>query len=289
VKFAIGLYFYEVICRPLNYRPTYVNTHNDTVLYSVAVVLVAANAIYNRGLRSLLLALVCLPPLALAIVINNRRLAYVSLGACAVCLYLLLPPGRLKKRILMGALTASPILSIYVAIGKNAQAGIFGPAAKIWSLFSGEDRSAGTRDIENYNLVMTLKPFPFPLLGQGFGHEYNEISKADSIVEFFALYKYIAHNSVLWQWTLGGLFGFTAMWMLFALGVFFAARAFYFAKRAVDRVAAITCLAVIVAHEIQEWGDMGSQNWLGVFIFAAAIAMAGKLAVGVGAWQLKSR
>jgi len=285
VKFAIGLYFYEIVCRPLNHRPTYVNTHNDTVLYAVAVMLVGANALYNRGARSIVVAACCLPPLAMAIFINNRRLAFVSVAACLVVLYLLLPRGRLKKRILAVAGAGVPLLAAYVAIGRSATYGIFGPAAKIWSLMSGEDRSMGTRDIENYNLINTLKPFPTPIIGQGFGHEYNEISKADSIKEFFSLYKYIAHNSVLWQWTLGGLVGFTVMWMLFALGVFFAARAFNAATRPTDRVAAITCLAVIVAHEIQEWGDMGSQNWLGVFLFGAAMAVAGKLAVSVGAWE----
>ena len=58
-----------------------------------------------------------------------------------------------------------------------------------------------TRNIENYNLIMTLKSNP--ILGSGWGHEYEEVSVAYSIKEFFEQYRYIPHNSLV------GLVAFT--------------------------------------------------------------------------------
>ena len=281
-KAALGLYYYEVVCRPLGIRPAHVNTHGDTILYVTAMVVVLGAALHERSRRSLLLALCALPPLLVGTAINNRRLAYVSLAASMVAAFALLPRGPLKRKITLALLVIASLTPIYVAIGRSSNALIFMPAAKVMSLFSEQDSSAGSRDIENWNLVNTVKAAP--LLGQGFGHEYDEIIQADSITEFFSLYRYIPHNSVLWQWLLGGLVGFTLLWVPLVIGAYFAIRAYRHARQPDMRAAALTCLCVIVAHEIQQYGDMGSQYWMSTFMFPAALAMAGKLALKSGAW-----
>jgi hypothetical protein len=281
-KAAVGLYYYEVICRPLNVRPAHVNTHADTILYVVAVVVVLGNVLHERSRRSLLLALCALPPLLVGTAINNRRLAYVSLAASVVAAFAMLPAGRLKRKITVGLLVIAPLVPVYVAVGRSSNSLLFMPAAKVMSLFSEQDRSAGSRDIENWNVVNTVKAAP--LIGQGFGHEYHEINRADSITQFFSLYRYIPHNSVLWLWLLGGLFGFTLLWAPLVVGAYFAILAYRHARQPDARTAALTCLCVIIAHEIQQYGDMGSQYWMSAFMFPAALAMAGKLAVKGGAW-----
>src|SRR4029079_5260251 len=87
-----------------------------------------------------------------------------------------------KKTIVIGALALSPILALYVSIGKNSSSFVFAPAAMIHSALSGEYSSDITREIENYNLIVTLKENRF--LGPGFGHEYVEAVKADDISAF---------------------------------------------------------------------------------------------------------
>ena len=61
----------------------------------------------------------------------------------------------------------------------------------------------------------------------GFGHEY-EFSPNNPPVdlsEVFSNYRLIAHNGVLWIWSLGGVVGFTLLWMLYPLAGTMAIRA----------------------------------------------------------------
>ena len=159
---------------------------------------------------------------------------------------------------------------MYAAVGWNSNAGIFTPVHMLSTLFSREDASAGTRDIENFNLIATLRVHP--LQGWGFGHPYLELSKAYDISDKFALYRYIGHNSVLWLWSVGGLLGFWAIWMPLVLAVFFAARCLAFAKEPWIRAAALVALTVPITYMIQAYGDMGMQSWNGAFLVAATLA-----------------
>jgi hypothetical protein len=138
------------------------------------------------------------------------------------------------------------------------------------------------RDIENYNLILTWRKHL--VLGSGFGHEYDEFSKADSIKELFQLYRYVGHNSVLWLESVGGAVGFTAIWMLLALLAYFAARGHRFATAPVDRAAALAALSVAPIVGVQAQGDMGLTSWTAAFFLGAALAVASKLAVASGAF-----
>jgi hypothetical protein len=152
----------------------------------------------------------------------------------------------------------------------------------VLSVLQQKDASSATRDIENYNLLQTLKGNK--LLGSGWGHEYKEVSKAYDISKFFAQYKYIAHNNVLWLWTIGGPVGFTFIWLPLVLGFFFARRSYLFAASPMDRAAALAVLGVLVSFVIEAWGDMGTQSMNCTMLAAAAIAVSGKLATATGAW-----
>ncbi|MCK6591542.1 MAG: polymerase, partial [Polyangiaceae bacterium] len=100
----------------------------------------------------------------------------------------------------------------------------------------------------------------------------------------FSLYRYIPHNTLLWLWLLGGLVGFTILWMPLLIGSFFALRAHRAARSADERTIALTCVAVLIAHQFQIYADMGTQYWMSVILVPAALAMTGKLAITTGAW-----
>ena len=286
VKAVEAIWLVRVVCRPLGVRPATANTHADTVLYVMAVVLLLAGVLEIRSRRAWLWAAGLLPLLGLGLFFNNRRLAYVSLTGSLVLVYALFPPGVVKRRVQLLAAVTAPLAALYVLIGQNSSSVLFAPAVKVASLFSRQDHSAVGRDIENWDLVQTLKARPF--FGWGFGHEYLEIQKADPIKDIFPLYRFIAHNSVLWQWVLGGLVGFTLLWMPLVLTAWFAMRAYRTSHVPSVRVAALVCACVVVAHEVQQYGDMGSQAWLGAFFFGAASAMAGKLAMASGGWPSRN-
>ncbi len=279
-KTTEGLYFYEVICRPLNLKPAYVTTHSDSLLFVTTIIIGLVGWLLSRRGHRWLLLVVAMGGVGL--VINNRRLAVVSLVADLALIYLMLPRSVLKRSITRYALLSLPLIALYLAAGWRSNSGFFAPAHMLATVVSKEDRSSGTRDIENYNLLQTLRVRP--LLGWGFGHEYLEFSRADDISQYFALYRYIGHNSVLWFWTVGGLVGFAVFWSLIVLAVYLAARAFHLATRAVDRTAALVGLAVVVSFIVQAYGDMGLQSWTGIFLLAAALACCSQLAVAVGAW-----
>jgi len=280
VKVVLGAYFAWFVARE---RPDYVTTHSDTILFTMAIALAIAHWVERSTLRTTLLTVLLVGVVGLGITLNGRRLAYVTLAGSFLAMFALLPKGKLRTRLRRTFAWASVPGAVYLRLGwHDSTNAFFGPAHKISSLFEPTDRSSALRDIENYNLIQTWKHYP--LLGSGFGHEYLELSKGDDIGKIFALYRYIGHDSVLWLCSVGGFVGFTAIWMILVVGVYFAARVHRCAAAPIDRVAAVTALSIVVAFLVQAYGDMGLQSWLGVFMLAMALAVVGQLTTSLRAW-----
>lgn len=286
LKIAIAVYYYLAFARPLGVMPATATSHADSVLFVVTMAGWAAAAYYRPSAGRVVFASGLAVWTFVGLVLNNRRTAYVTLAAEAVLFYALLP-RRTRRRLLRLALYAAPVVALYLAAGRNHTTGVFAPAGKIMSVVTQDDASSKTRDIENYNLINTLKRSP--VIGSGWGHEYVELVRAFDISTVFAQYRYIAHNSVLWLWSIGGLVGFTLLWLPLAAGVFFAARAHAFAATPLERSVAYGALATYVAFAIQAWADMGTQSWTTQGMLAVALAASGKLAVGTGAWPQRTR
>jgi hypothetical protein len=286
VKVAIGLYFLLAIARPQGIVPPHVTSHHDTVLFVTTIVMVISAWVHRPTLDRFVLGSVVVGWIFLGLVINNRRLAFVSLFGSLLVLYFLLR-GPLKRGITRIALLLTPVFALYLAAGANRAYGIFSPAAKIMSVIRQKDASSSMREIEDYNLIATLRGHA--LFGTGWGHEYNEVSKAIDISGSFGQYRYIAHNSVLWLISIGGYFGFTLMWLPFVTAIFLATRSYRFARTSDERIAASVALAAILSFLLQAWGDMGMQGWTVAFLGAAAIATSGKLALATGAWPERTR
>lgn len=282
VKVALGLYFLLAIARPRGLDPAYVTSHDDTVLFAVAVLICIAAWVYRPSRGHVLLLATVVPWTLLGIQINNRRLAFVALFAALIVLYAVLG-GRTKRAITMAAICLAPVFAGYLLVGQHRSGKLFAPAVKIMSVVTQTDASSGTRDIENYNLYVTLRA-KGRLLGSGFGHEYVEAVRAYDISQGFAQYLYIAHNSVLWLWSIGGLIGITVMWSALVVGVYLAARAFHAARTPMQRTAAVTVIGSVLIYLVQAWGDMGTQTWVAVWILGSMLAVAGRLAAATGQW-----
>jgi hypothetical protein len=286
IRATMAIYFYMAICRPLGYAPAHATTHSDTVLFIGALVILIANLVTYPSRRAKWLLALMGPYIFYAVIVNNRRLAYVSFFACILVIIVMMPRNKAKVAIMRLGLIIAPFIPVYVTLGQTSNAAIFRPVQGLLSVGSTQDSSSGTRDIENFNLIITLKAGP--LIGSGFGHEYIEMIKADDITEFFAQYRYIAHNSVLWLWSIGGLLGFTGFWALLLVTVFFAARGLRVAQRPDDRAAGLCCLCSVVLYMNQAWGDMGVQAWPSVLIVCLGITVSGKLAVATGSWPARA-
>ncbi|HEY0777640.1 MAG TPA: O-antigen ligase family protein [Gemmatirosa sp.] len=285
-KIVIGAYYYLAIARPLGVVPATVTSHADSVLFVVSLAVWLGAAYYRPSVRLIALASALAGWTLFGLVINNRRTAYLTLLAAAAMFYATLP-RRARRAVTLAGLAALPVLSLYVAVGRNRTGSVFVPAAKLMSVVTQKDASSLTRDIENFNLITTLHGNP--LVGSGWGHEYVEVVHAYDISKVFPQYRYVAHNSVLWMWSIGGLVGFTLLWLPIAMGVFLAARARMFATTPLDRAVAYGALATFVAFVIQAWADMGTQSWTTQGMLAVALAASGQLAVGTGAWPQRTR
>jgi hypothetical protein len=274
-KGLLVAWVYEVVCRPMNIRPFYATTHSDSVTFAMGIIVLAANAFEHRDKRSVTRALIFVPFIVIAIVMNNRRLAFLGVGAGVVTTFAVLRASPFKRTLTRSLIVLAPLFALYVKVGGTSTSAFFAPAALIHSAMSGEDRSAITRDIENYNLIITLKENK--IVGPGFGSEYIEAVKADDISSGFSLYKFIAHNSVLWLWSLGGLVGFTLLWMLYPLQAYFSARGYRLGRTPLVRAAALATLAGTATALAQDWGDMGFNSYTCVAMFAMCYAIAAKV------------
>ncbi|MBI5548423.1 MAG: hypothetical protein HY901_31460, partial [Deltaproteobacteria bacterium] len=281
-KALMGIYFGWVLSPARGWSPAYVTTHSDTILFASAVIVVLVAFYELPSARHGLLAAASLPLLAVVIVLNNRRLAHAAILASIATTWVVVPWSRLKRGVTRAALLAAPLLVLYVAVGWSSSAAVFAPLSALRSISGSEDRSVVLRDIEDYNLVYSMRTHP--LLGSGLGHEYSELILATDVAQVFPQYKFIPHNSLLGLWAFGGLIGFTAIWLPIGIAVFLAVRSHPRARSASDRAAALAVIGVVIAYAAQAWGDMGLQSWECTFLVAAALAVAGGLAVEVGAW-----
>lgn len=257
--------------------------HADSMLFAGAFIFVLVAFTERPSTRSLLFAAATLPILTLGMIANNRRLVWVELAMGLVTIYLMTPWNWLKRRVAQALVLSFPLLLLYAGIGWSHPTGFFGPVRTLRSVVdSSADPSTLWRDFENFNLFFTLKGNP--ILGTGFGHGYTEVVHLPDISGGYSLYRYAPHNSILGLFAYGGFLGFSGIWMIIPLGMFFAARAYRFSADPRDRVAALTTIGVLVAYMVHCYGDMGLGTWTSVFTVAPALALVGKIAVANGAW-----
>jgi hypothetical protein len=255
-------------------KPEWCTTHSDTVLFVTALMILLAFA--QKSWKTIGAAALIL----VAIVLNNRRLAFVSLGITPLAMYLALDPSKRKRRVTIALAVLAPLVLGYVLVGAEARStsALLRPAKAIASVMNQKDTSAKSRDIENENLIYTLEQSPY--VPSGFGHEYK-FSPAHppvDLTEVFQNYRLIAHNGVLWLWSLAGIVGFTCLWFLYPLAGTLAVRGYRTATEPISRTAGLASFAAVAVAVVQIWGDQGLSSYLTILTFAMAFAVAARLA-----------
>jgi hypothetical protein len=252
------------------------------MLFACGTTILFARFAEHSVRRNALLCLAILPLLLAAMVANNRRIAWVEVAATMVTLYYVSRPTRLKRLITRSMLLALPLVVAYVAVGWNSNASIFTPVRVFRSVQDSDvDGSTLFRDLENYNLLYTLRENP--IIGTGFGQPFAEVVTTPDI-SFFKEYLYMPHNSVLGLWCFTGLLGFTGLFVAPVMGAFCAARSYRWGRVPDERAAAFTALGLILIYLIQCYGDIGFSARHSILLVGPALAVAGQLAVSTGAW-----
>jgi hypothetical protein len=280
------IYIYFGVCAPagitqLPGKPEWCTNHSDTVLFVTALMILLAHALEQRTSKVVARALLLAAPIMLGIVLNNRRLAFVSLAAAPLVIYLALKPSRRKRRVTWFLAITVPVVIGYVLIGSEipSPSPLLKPAKLVVSVMDQKDNSSISRDIENENLIYTLRQSP--VIAQGFGHEYqySPNNPPVDLGELFKNFRLIAHNGVLWIWSLAGVVGFTLLWTIYPLASTLALRGYRAAQTPLERSAALGALAAVVVCVIQIWGDQGFNSYMTLVTFGVAFAIATRLSV----------
>jgi hypothetical protein len=265
-------------------HPAFATTHGDSMVFVAAATVVIALFAERPNLRTATLCLAVVPLLFVGMIANNRRLAWVELAATIFALYVISRRTRLKVLVTRTVVLALPLILGYVAAGWNSKSPVFAPVQLFRSVEDAdaeETRSTLFRDLENFDLIVTLRYNP--LVGAGFGRPYNEAVTLDNI-SAFKEYRFLPHNSVLGLWGFCGVIGFTGLMMPLVVGLFFSARSYSWAHSSGERIAAFTALAFVVIYLIHAWGDIGFAERKSIFLVSTALAVAARLAVSTGAW-----
>ncbi len=282
--FCIYIYFFVFMPMGITDRPglpEWCTTHSDTVLFVVSILIVVTHAFEQRTKRSIVRAIGCSALIMFAIVLNNRRLAFVSLSIAPAIIYLALRPSRRKRRVTAALVLAVPLMIGYVLIGSeiNSPSTLLKPAKLVMSVLDQKDLSAQSRDIENENLIYTLRQSPLLTTGFGFEYQYSPDNPPVDLTDVFVNYRLIAHNGVLWLWSLGGVIGFTMLWMLFPISGTLALRGYRVARTPLERSAALTALGSVAICIVQIWGDQGINGYMTPLTIGVAFAVATRLSM----------
>jgi hypothetical protein len=254
----------------------FVTTHSDSILFVAGITTVLAYLLEHRKTKTLLIGIAIVFEILIGIALNNRRLAFVSLGFLPVMVFLSLKPSKVKQRVTRIFAVIGVLGAAYFLVGSQIKdVAAFAPARGVMAALNDTDTSAESRDIENYNLIITMREAP--VLGSGFGWEYHEKLKVFDIEELFSLYRYIPHNGVLWLWTVGGVIGFAAIWFIYPVAAMLSVRVMRRGRTAAERAAGLTCLGISIAAVTQAWGDQGFHSYLNLVLFSLALGIACRL------------
>jgi len=198
--------------------------------------------------------------------------------------YLVLPRGRVHRRVNRFLLLAAPVLLAYVVVGWGQQGALFAPLRAFATAGSNEDASSLARQEEIRNLLYTLSTAGNPLLGTGWGVPYQKVT---SVYANFGpdwwQYLYMPHNSLLAVAVFGGLVGICGIWLVVPVAAFLAMRGYRASTRVMDRAAAMAAICILPAYGVQCFGDIGFQSLTGGLILGVAMAAAGKVSAWAGA------
>ncbi len=285
IKSLLGIYFMYFIAYPQAVYPPHTTGHNDTMILVTSVVS-ALTLIWERPTRKhLLLFLLWMPFVALALKLNDRRVAYMDIVLGLGLIYVLSPWHPMKRKLTRAVMTMMPVLVLYTGAGWNSHSSVFGPVQKLRSIIapvegSDEEGSNVERDIENFNLVKSWQQNMF--VGQGFGHAFTEYLPSNDFGQ--SNFGHIGHNSILWLLWIGGVFGFTGVLAYLAVGVYFLGRALARSTEWRERVALLVSVSIILTYLVQAYGDMGTQSIMFDFFVGTALAIAGRLATKSNSW-----
>lgn len=284
VRATLVMYFYWVHVRGTRWEAwlEYMSTHDDSLLFAAAILIVGCWALVERRALARTLAAAVSVYILYAMVLNDRRIVWVELAMASVAIYFLLGRSPWRRRLNRYLLIAAPFLLVYVAVGWGREGAIFAPVRAFSSVGSNEDASSLARLEENRNLMYTMLMAGNPLLGTGWGVPYQKLtSMYANYASSWELALYTPHNSLLGIAVFSGLAGILGIWCVVPVAGFLATRGYSKAADSIRRAAAMAAVGIGPAYSVHCFGDIGFQSLPCNLILAVGLATAGRLA----AWR----
>lgn len=279
------LYYFFAFVAGHDMYPPHMTSHDDSPLFAAAIVVLGAWALARGRWTAWAMLALALVPLLAAMKLNNRRVVWFELVLGGIVMYLMLPRGRMRRRLNRALLIGLPIFAVYAAIGWGRSGAVFAPLRAFGST-TGQttDSSTLARHEENMNLAITF--VQHPVIGSGWGQQFTSVSSYYAYFGggFDELYRYTPHNSLLALVAFTGILGLIGTWGVVSMIPFLAARACRAAPDAVTRAAAMSAVAVVPVFGVHAFADIGLQVTTNTLLLAVAIAVAGRASVWTGAW-----
>jgi hypothetical protein len=239
VKALEGLYRYLVELRmQLDLEDTFL-AHEEPVMFIPLFFLLVTLAHARTEPRLVRLLAFATPGMLVALVLTQRRVAYVSLLLCGVVGAVILAPAA-RRTYLRVAGPVALVGSLYVLLFYGSASPLARPIDRALQLFDTDNRSNHYRVVELENLRYTIDLHPW---GVGFGQPFEMLH---DLPKSWIFYDYIPHNEILWLWVKTGTVGFVLLMYYFARVVAEAVSAHHRLRDPLARaVAAVVALAII--------------------------------------------
>lgn len=193
----------------------------------------------------------------IAYALNDRRTSYVGIPFAILMMMCFLPRSFMRRygRILVASSVIGGSLTV---LSWNLP----GPLGFVGSLYRSFGQEAGTdgpsyRDLENANLLREVSRAP--LMGLGFGKEFDEFYPMPSVASVYPRYKMIPHNNLLYAWCYGGPLTIAGLSLLFLFMFAVAGRLIYDEDMKGLRYIGIFCLFYFAQFFSYVFGDLGLQ------------------------------
>lgn len=254
--------------------------HENAVFAGLVVILMAAMAVWGRGLGPRVI-LIAPGILALsAILVMKRRIGVIALDAGLVLLAIVLLRNNWRAFLMwMPILVVLAVL--YLSAYWNATGGL-GQGARAFRTVIGQEAAAEDisskiyRDNEAYNVESNIRWQPF--WGLGFGKPYPMPAPLPDLTRFWPFQPYIPHNTILWTWMKGGIMAYIPVLALFGFAMM---RGMALARRRMEpllRAWSIAAPAFVLMVFLFSWHDLGLTSLRTMIMFGLSLGLIVSLA-----------
>jgi hypothetical protein len=235
------------------------------------------------------IAVLLLPFMIFATLVNNRRAAILALGVGIVVLLILTliahPPGRRTAGLVL--LVLALIGPPYYAIYQHQPGSIAMPARAIASNFTPDPRDASSnqdRVWEDKDIMATVKQsIVTQLIGTGFGKPMLQPFSLGDVISAYPLEPYLPHNSILWVWMRMGTLGYIFLWFMIGTALMQSTRLLRRLTNPFLRGMALLVVLLVIQQVIFGYLDIGWTNYRNMIVIGMLFALISRLSIFEGA------